>query len=119
MQFKKEFYLKDYDTWMAPVEGTRLSEGPKWQFVEVPWDPSQKFYMVEDLNTGDIRYLPLAEVCVLIKVHHTNFRTDMRKVPVRTFKRRYRVSGIPRFLFVEKTGRRKKLLREYFYQYED
>lgn len=115
--FQKEFYLKDLGAWVAPPEGVRLSEGPRYCVKQVPWSRQQAFYQVHDLETNDLRYLTAWETRQFVKVSLNAFKKRFVKRRPGVFHRRYKVSRIPKYLFIKRTGRTHSEVREYFYKF--
>ena len=100
-------------------EFLRLSEGPRYTIIKMPWPKNQKFYHVFDLDTGKDFYKPTTEARILCGMTRNGFRLKMKSKVMRrrAIKARYLVCRVPKLIFLTKTGRATDEQRDYFYKY--
>jgi len=97
-------------------EGLRITDGPRYTLRQRAWGPGQKFYKVQDLDTNQIFYLTAYESAFKVGVKLSTFKWNLKNNKTQ-FNNRWEVQRIPRFVFIEKTGRTHKVIRDYFYRY--
>ena len=100
-------------------EFLRLSEGPRFTKIKMPWVKNQKFYHIFDLDTGKDYYKPTTEARMLCGMTRNGFRIKMKSKTMRrkAIRTRFLVDRIPRLVFITKTGRLTDEQRDYFYKY--
>lgn len=104
-------------------EGLRISEGPRMSERQVQWAPGVHFYLMEDIETGEIAYCTSVEVSIKCGKSLKAFRRSYNRIIKNNgagtvvMNDRYLISRIPKYTFIKESGREYDLVREYYYRW--
>jgi hypothetical protein len=112
-------YDRKRDCDITTPRGMRITDGPEMLTWFQDWPDVMSFYRVEDTEYDTVKYCTPLEAQVLTGCSYEFLRrkTFIRIKKPRLYDQRYLITCIPRIVFVDKTGRDMREVREYKYSY--
>lgn len=104
-------------------EGLRISEGPRMSERSVPFAPGVHFYIVEDIETGELTYCTSVETSIKCGKSLKSFRRSYNRIIKNNgagtviMSDRFLISRITKYTFIKESGREHDLVREYYYRW--
>lgn len=107
------------DCEITTPRGLRITDGPEIVTHYVAWHPDAIFFRVEDIEYGTVRYCTQIEACTFTgcSITYLYKKTVEKQKKRRIYDDRYYVDPVPRELFIQRSGRKRREVNTYKYSY--